>query len=149
MADQFSLPPDRQRIDSVIRNLDGKEVLRSSFVVETEVDDQGAMTTLKQSESFVLQDDTVWNHAQSMRQHDPVHLAVCEVCRSESHPHASRSHGLMAVHNAARCRDCGRLCCPRHARQGSDGMTRCVACARRLQWKKILHRIFFVRVGEE
>jgi hypothetical protein len=83
------------------------------------------------SESMQLVDGTIWSPLSKL------YVGVCEQCRT-----LSKNHGIVAMHTAKLCVDCGTLCCPRH-RKLSDNQWRCIRCARKFKFKKLIRPLFF------
>lgn len=150
MANNLFLPPVKNHTETVLRDLDGSEILRAGMDDFTMTDAQGMVTTHKSSECLTLVDGTVWNPGMSLRPNDPVNLAVCDLCRKPRRSFWSDdkpAHGIFALKNGKWCAGCGRMCCPRHIQvEPSDGNWRCPVCSMRYRRAGVLHSIFFRRV---
>lgn len=106
----------------------------------------GSITSYNRMSNIQLVDGSVWNRHMLLK--PPVYLGVCESCR---HPDISfwrrqrPTHGLVAMHRAKLCADCGRLCCPAHRKLGKDQRWRCLACHTRYRLGRLLRPVFFER----
>jgi hypothetical protein len=93
------------------------------------------------SETIQLVDGTMWNPGlMAMAQ---IFLGVCEQCRQSLFGH--RTHGLVAMHRAKLCTDCGTLCCPSHRKMGRDQRYRCLKHHRTHLLMTLVRPIFFER----
>ena len=142
------ITPGDLHIQTVLRDRHGTEVYRTDMQTYTIRAPDGNMTTFRVGENIGLTDGTEWNPSMSMRQQDPIDIAVCETCRrpplSLFRPERP-SHGLCNAAKAKNCADCGDSVCPRHCRQGPDRRFRCLRCASRDRIKRWIRPIFFGR----
>ncbi len=128
-----------------IRDTNGDVILEIGLT-ETRIRmPSGEVVSQRNSVSIRTVDGSIWSPAQWMA--PARHIGICEQCR---HPRFSLlrrerpSHGIVLLKRAKLC-ECGVLCCPRHRRRCSDGVWRCLSCAKKYTAKQALLSIFFVR----
>jgi hypothetical protein len=129
-----------------IRDTNGDVILEIGLT-ETRIRlPSGEVVSQRNSVSIRTTDGSIWSPVQWMA-NPPRHVGICEQCR---HPRFSlfrrerASHGIVLLKRAKLC-ECGVLCCPRHRRRCSDGVWRCLSCAKKHTVKQALLSVFFTR----
>lgn len=146
----FNIPPAKQKIQTIIYGKDGRPILTIGMEEYAVQEPDGSMSVRKISQNLVLEDGQAWNPSMMMG-NKPILLGVCEHCRDPAPSllqHRRPSHGLVALHRAKLCADCGQLLCPRHQERCRDKKYRCSTCARKSAIKGLLRRLFFTYEGE-
>ena len=142
MAKQHN-PQMSARKDTItqITDINGEVIMEIGLHEYTVRHTDGSMTHRRINENIQLVDGTMWNPG--LVQMAKIYVGVCQLCRTALWGH--RSHGLVAMHRATLCNDCGALVCPTHARLGRDKKWRCVNHHRTHLLKSLVHPIFLER----
>jgi hypothetical protein len=130
--------------DTVVRELNGDEVMRISSNDITIFYSNGEHEKHREYDNIILADASIWNVAMLAAK---IYLGVCSLCRRPPYTFPFRrraTHGLVRLSSAKAC-PCGVLCCPAHCRQGDDGVWRCLRCTRRFTVHRGIRSIFFHR----
>jgi len=134
-----NLPPEEQEFETVVRDAEGRELLRNRMTIRTETAPDGTIRETRKSDLEETGDGFAWSAAM-LRQNPPVLLASCAICRRRK-----RAKGVMStLAGIKRCVHCERNCCPRHRRRGADGQWRCLRHHRWYRLGRLAHRILFV-----
>lgn len=132
----------RKDTTTTLRDIDGNVILEIGQQQYTVRDTNGAITHRDVSANMQLVCGTLWNPSMMK---GGIYVGVCSQCRVPSLFHRS-SHGIVALHRAKFCTDCGTLCCPRHRRQdGGDKLWRCLRHHKIQVLKNLGRPIFFER----
>ncbi len=144
MAQSPSNRGTTKRTITEIRDTNGDVILEIGLT-ETRIRmPSGEVVSQRNSVSIRTVDGSIWSPAQWMT--PSRHIGICDRCR---HPrfslfHGERpSHGIVLLERAKLC-ECGILCCPRHRRR-SDGVWRCLSCAKKYTAKQALLSVFFTK----
>ena len=144
MQGNFQPGPITRITDTVIRDINGEEVLRISTTKMTVRLPDGSVETHTSHDNIITVDGSTWNFAMLAAK---IYLAVCPLCRRPPYtfPFSKRpNHGLLRLSRAKTC-VCGALCCAAHRKLCLDGRWRCLRCARRYSLGIALKSIFFSR----
>jgi len=143
----LTLPPQDQQVETIIRDLNGEEILRVGMRVYTTVLPDGTLQEHKASDAIELVDGLVWNPSFMTRQKDPILVVACSLCRNPPRlmfRTEQPSHGMCSAENAKPCANCGLMCCPKHARrlaQEQDAVY-CLKCLPFVKVKSLLKAVF-------
>jgi len=131
-----------ERVDTVLYDANGKEMLRFGFA-KRDYEEDGTIKTEQIAENIECGDGTITSTAALIR--TPGALKICDICRSQSlGPLRSRRSRMVfsPTANMKTCASCRRNLCSRHAIASRvDGRHRCRACDRWASCKHILSRI--------
>jgi hypothetical protein len=94
------------------------------------------------NETIQLVCGTMWNPG--LIEMAKILIGVCEQCRQTT-LFGRRTHGLVSIHMAKICTDCGTLCCPGHRKLGRDKKWRCLKHHKTHLLKTFFRPIFFER----
>jgi len=127
-----------------ITDINGEVILEIGLHEYTVRHADGSMTHRRINENIQLVDGTMWNPG--LVQMAKIYVGVCQLCRTALW--GRRSHGLVAMHRAELCVDCGVLVCPIHVRMGRDMKYRCVRHHRTHLLRTLLRPVFFERTDK-
>jgi hypothetical protein len=138
MTNQNS-PQITARKDTVtkISDTDGNVVLEIGQQEYTVRHSDRSITHRRINENMQLVCGTIWNALMMAK----ILVGICSQCRRPS-LFRRKAHGIVAMHRAKLCVDCGTLCCPRHKKLGSDKKWRCLKHAK---INRFIKPIFFER----
>ena len=140
--------PIVREIDTIIHDAQGREILRVGMTETTFRHADGTFEILEKHESLTLADGSNWSPAMLLG-NKPAHVGCCALCNDPPRRGIFRerpSAGLVRLSRAKTCAPpCGKLLCPRHRKLCSDGVWRCLRCARRYALKTAIKSIFFER----
>jgi len=136
----------RNETKTVLTDADGNPILEIGTQEYMVRDSSGALIHRSINENTQLVCGTLWNPLMMLTK-PPVYIGVCGQCHKGSVFRASKGHGIVAMHRAKLCTDCGQLWCPRH-RKLRDNRWRCLSCARRHRIVRLIRPIFFAREGD-
>ena len=142
-----SLPPQEQQFITILRDVNGGELLRIGMRTYSVMLPGEAFVERRISDNLETVDGISWNPSM-LQQNNPILLAACGACRRGS---ALRrpNHGLCTVRNARMCIACGVVCCPRHGRLCQDRHFRCLSCTRLFRLRRLVRPIFFARIEDD
>jgi hypothetical protein len=126
---------------TVITDVNGEVILEIGLHEYTIKDNDGHLIQRHVNENITLVCGTTWNPG--LIDMAKIYVGVCQPCRTAIW--GPKTHGLVALHRAKLCTDCGTLVCPTHARLGRDKKWRCTSHHRNHLLKSLLHPIFFER----
>lgn len=129
--------PNRNTV-ATITDSKGKviiEIRQEEYLI---IGKDGSITSYSLYNNIILEDGMAWSPA-LLSGPKPIHIGACDICRSRRR---SKSHGLVAMAHARLC-VCGKLCCPKHRRQGADEKWRCPSCAHKYSVKRMFRPFFF------
>ena len=127
-----------------IRDINGDVILEIGLTESRIRMPSGEVISQRNSVSIRTVDGSIWSPAQWLTNR---HVGICEQCRHPKFSLFSRekpSHGIVLLKRAQLCA-CGKCCCPKHRRQCSDGVWRCLACAKKYAAKQALLSVFFTK----
>lgn len=135
----------RKETQNSIRDYNGNIILEIGQAQYT-VRSNGELIHRSLNESIQLADGSLWSPLMLV-QSPPIYIGICEQCRKRKLFRRSRNHGIVALHRAKLCSDCGELCCPKHSRKSKDNQWRCIPCNKKYKLANFLKPIFFQRKG--
>jgi hypothetical protein len=132
---------------TILCDSDGKPIIQISFDdISVRIDDK-TVNQYKISSAIRLMDGSFATLNLILSKNgDRPYAGVCQFCRKPPFLglHRQRpAHGIVALHRAKSCVDCGELCCPRHFTVCRDTKNRCWPCARKHRWRGILEWMLF------
>jgi hypothetical protein len=133
---------------TVLCDSDGKPIIQLSLD-DVSISDGKTVKQYKTSSAIRLMDGSFATLSLILSKDRP-YAGVCEFCRKPPFRGLRRqrpAHGIVALHRAKPCADCGELCCPRHFTTCRDGKTRCLPCATKHRWRRLLEWVFFTEEG--
>jgi hypothetical protein len=136
------VPPITREILTILRDVDGSEILRLGMHEVTIKQAGGVLEKHTHHDSIRLVDGSMWTPLEMAKPEGAV--GACFLCRHPPRGFFRRqpaSHGLIRLSNAKTC-PCGRLVCAAH-REKCDGVWRCLPCARRWRWGQRILGVFF------
>jgi len=136
----------KKETKTIITDSDGSPILEIGTQEYMVRDSNGALIHRSINESTQLVCGTLWSPLM-MDAKPPIYVGVCGQCRKGSVFKTSRSNGIVALHRAKICTECGQLCCPRHRRL-RDNRWHCLSCARKHTIARLFRPIFFEREGD-
>ena len=123
-------------------DLDGNPILEIGQQEYTVRHSDGSITHRNISQNIQTVCGLSWN-PQMLYGKPPVHIGICQACRSQTSPFHKKTHGIVTIHRAKTCQDCGQLCCPKHRKHGRDKKWRCLKHHKIHLLKTFLRPIFF------
>ena len=127
---------------TIVTDIQGDVIMEVGIHKYTVKDSNGKLIRRQVNETIQLVDGLIWNPGLMLK--DKIYVGVCEQCR---HPSLFQSptHGLVALHRAKQCIDCGVSCCPGHRKLGRDQKWRCIKHHNTHLLKNLFRPIFFER----
>lgn len=129
-------PQKTARKDTItkITDTDGNVILEIGQQEYTVRHSDGSITHRRINENMQLVCGTIWNPLMAK-----IYVGICSQCRRPS-LFRRKAHGIVAMHRAKLCVDCGTLCCPRHKKLGRDKKWRCL---KHTKMHRFIKPIFF------
>ena len=129
---------------TVLFDSDGKPISQLSLD-DVSISDGTTVKQYKTSSAIQLMDGSFATLGLILSKDRP-YAGVCELCRKPPFLGFRRrrpAHGIVALARAKLCLDCGELCCPRHFTICRDGKARCLPCAKKHRWRRVVEWMFF------
>jgi len=146
------MPPGPNPVQPIVReiltslkDLDGSVILSVGLHEATIKYPDGRLEIRKIHDCIRTVDGSMWSPLEMAKPGGAV-----GICFWHRHParglfgRPRASHGIVRLSRAKTC-PCGRLVCVAHQKQCSDGVIRCLPCARRWRWGQWLLSVFFRR----